>query len=209
MNRIWKTVVLLGCLGTAWAVAISPAAAKGIEAGRLDPSFGRGGKVTISFPAGNTGSAGPQYELPFSFTPGHLEMAKAPGGKTVVAGATKIVRFLANGKLDKGFGSGGVTTVPPPVGAVFVLASAAVDSAGRIVLAGVRRPVPTNSTPDPVLSSATVMRFTPTAALMPALAAAARWSPTSTSRRPKPRAGGTQAPRSVSPIWRSIRKTGS
>ncbi|HEY4779848.1 MAG TPA: hypothetical protein VIH47_09675 [Solirubrobacterales bacterium] len=156
---IWQTALALACLLAACAVASSTAAAKGVPAGRLDPSFGKGGKVTVGFPAGNTGSVGPQYELPFSFAPGHLEMAQAPGGKTVVAGATKIVRFLANGKLDKSFGSGGVVTVPRPVGAVFVLASAAVDSAGRIVLAGVRRPVPTNSTPDPVLSSATVMRF--------------------------------------------------
>jgi uncharacterized delta-60 repeat protein len=159
MERIWKTVVLLGCLVAAWAAASSPAAAKGVAVGRLDPGFGMGGKVTVGFPAGNTGSAGPQYALPFSFTPGHLEMAKAPGGKTVVAGATKIVRFLADGELDKGFGSGGAVTVPRPAGAVFVLASAAVDSAGRVVLGGVTRPVPTNSTPDPVLSSATIMRF--------------------------------------------------
>lgn len=159
-ERIWKTtVLLLSCLLVAWAGASSAAAAKGVAAGRLDPSFGKGGKVTVGFPAGNTGSAGPQYELPFSFAPGHLEMAKAPAGKTVVAGATKIVRFLASGRLDKSFGSGGVMTVPRPAGAVFVLASTAVDSAGRIVLAGVSRPVPTNSTPDPVLSSATVMRF--------------------------------------------------
>jgi uncharacterized delta-60 repeat protein len=159
VQRVWKLALLFACVVAAWALASSAASAKGVPAGRLDPSFGKGGKVTVGFPAGNTGSASPQYELPFSFTPGHLEMAKAPGGKTVVAGATKIVRFLANGKLDKSFGSGGVMAVPRPAGAVFVLASAAVDSAGRIVLAGVRRPVPTNSTPDPVLSSATVMRF--------------------------------------------------
>ena len=54
----------------------------------------------------------------------------------MVAGATKIVRFLANGKLDKSFGNGGVVTVSPPPGTVFVLAAAAVDSSGRTVLAG-------------------------------------------------------------------------
>jgi uncharacterized delta-60 repeat protein len=159
VQRFGKLALLFACAVAAWALASSAASAKGVSAGRLDPSFGKGGEVTVGFPAGNTGSAGLQYELPFSFSPGHLEMAKAPGGKTVVAGATKIVRFLADGKLDKSFGSAGVITVPRPAGAVFVLASAAVDSAGRIVLAGVRRPVPTNSTPDPVLSSATVMRF--------------------------------------------------
>ena len=86
-------------------------------------------------------------------------MAAAPGGKTVVAGATKIVRYLANGKLDPSFGTGGVVSVPRPPGAVFVLAGVAVDSHGRVVLAGLTRPLPTNSTPDPLLSSAAVIRF--------------------------------------------------
>jgi uncharacterized delta-60 repeat protein len=113
----------------------------------------------MEFPAENAGSSGPKYQLPFEFTPGHLEMAAAPGGKTVVAGATKIVRFLANGKLDTSFGSGGVVSVPRPSGAVFVLAGVAVDSKGRVLLAGLTRPLPTNSTPDPLLSSAAVIRY--------------------------------------------------
>jgi uncharacterized delta-60 repeat protein len=97
--------------------------------------------------------------LPFEFRPGHLEMAQAPGGKVVVAGATKIVRYLANGKPDTSFGNAGSVTVPRPPGAVFVLAGVAVDSAGRVVLAGLARPLPSNSTPDPLLSSAALMRF--------------------------------------------------
>src|ERR1700755_876799 len=75
--------------------------------GELDTAFGTAGKVTVPFPAENAGTAGPKYTLPFEFTPGHLEMAKAPGGKVVVAGATKIVRYLANGKPDPSFGTGG------------------------------------------------------------------------------------------------------
>src|SRR4029077_18061953 len=117
------------------------------------------GKVTVAFPAENAGTTGPRYELPFEFTPGHLEMASAPGGKTVVAGAQKIVRYLANGKPDPTFGQGGTVVVPRPPGDVFVLAGVAVDSLGRVVLAGLVRPLPTNSTPDPVLSQAAVMRF--------------------------------------------------
>jgi uncharacterized delta-60 repeat protein len=128
-------------------------------AGQLDTSFGKGGKATVAFPAENAGSVGIKYELPFEFSPGHLEMAQAPGGGIVVAGATKIVRFLANGKPDPGFGSGGSIVVPRPPGSVFVLAGVAVDSYGRIVLAGLARPLPTNSTPDPVLSQAVLMRF--------------------------------------------------
>lgn len=137
----------------------APAKAKTTLPGELDTSFGVGGKVTVAFPAENAGSAGPQYTLPFDFTPGHLEMAAAPGGKVVVAGATKVVRYLANGKPDPTFGTGGVISVPRPPGALFVLAGVAVDSQGRVVLAGLSRPLPSNSTPDPVLSKATVMRF--------------------------------------------------
>lgn len=136
-----------------------PAKTKKVAGGTLDSAFGKGGKATLAFPAENAGSTGPKYTLPFEFTPGHLEMAQAPGGKTVVAGATKIARYLANGKLDPTFGQGGTISVPRPSGTVFVLAGVAVDSYGRIVLAGLTRPLPTNSTPDPVLSSAAVMRF--------------------------------------------------
>ena len=169
MYRGWKTalaavavlcVIFAALTGTALAKQKSPSNAKSKEpAGALDSKFGKGGKVTMEFPAENVGTAGPKYELPFEFTPGHLEMAAAPGGKTVVAGASKIVRYLANGKLDTTFGSGGVVSVPRPSGAVFVLAGVAVDHEGRVVLAGLTRPLPVNSTPDPVLSSAAVMRF--------------------------------------------------
>jgi len=156
LRRIW-TVLLLACLVAAWAAA--PVSAKGLAAGRLDPSFGKSGKATVAFPAENAGDVGIKYELPFEFTPGHLEMAQTPGGAIVVAGATKIVRFRANGKLDPGFGGSGSIAVPRPPGSVFVLAGVAVDAYGRIVLAGLARPLPTNSLPDPVLSQAVLMRF--------------------------------------------------
>lgn len=152
-------VILAAMAGSAFAKPAKTPKAKSAPAGSLDTSFGRGGKVTVEFPAENVGSTGPKYQLPFEFTPGHLEMAQAPGGKVVVAGATKIVRYLANGKLDQSFGSGGAVTIPRPAGAVFVLSGVAVDSQGRVVLAGLTRPLPTNSTPDPLLSSAAVMRF--------------------------------------------------
>lgn len=126
---------------------------------QLDPSFGKGGKTTVAFPAESAGNVGVKYELPFQYTPGHIEMAAAPGGKLVVAGSTKIVRFLPNGKLDRGFGSGGAVTVSRPPGMNFVLAGLAVDSLGRILLAGSARPLPTSTTFDPLISSAAVMRF--------------------------------------------------
>jgi uncharacterized delta-60 repeat protein len=164
-DQIWRVTLLLACLAAASMAVVAPAAAKRsaaaktVAAGRLDKSFGKGGKAAVAFPAENAGNVGIKYELPFEFTPGHLEMAQTPGGGIVVAGATKIVRFRANGKPDPGFGSGGSIAVPRPPGSVFVLAGVAVDSYGRTVLAGLARPLPTNSLPDPVLSQAVLMRF--------------------------------------------------
>jgi uncharacterized delta-60 repeat protein len=149
------------------AVAAAPALAqkpkgkqpaKANVAGQLDPSFGQGGKVTVAFPAETEGDVRVKYDLPYSYTSGHIEMAPAPGGKTVVAGATKMVRFLANGQLDKSFG-GGEVRIQRPAGRNFVLASVAVDSQGRVLLAGTARQMPSNTTPNPLLSSAILMRF--------------------------------------------------
>jgi uncharacterized delta-60 repeat protein len=151
---------LAAMAGTATAARpASPITASAGRAGERDASFGKDGKVTAGFPSESAGSSGPQYELPFEFTPGHQKMAVAPGGKVVVAGASKVVRFLEDGKLDPSFGNGGVVTVPRPAGGIFVLSGVAVDSLGRVVLVGLTRPLPTNSTPDPVISYATVMRF--------------------------------------------------
>src|SRR6201996_370169 len=169
MIRAWKAaisavvVICVGALamvGTATAARpAAPAAAPTGAAGERDASFGNDGKITIGFPSESAGSSGAEFELPFEFTPGHQKMAVAPGGKLVVAGASKIVRYLQDGKLDPSFGQGGVVRVPRPEGGIFVLSGVAVDSLGRVVLVGLTRPLPTNSTPDPVISSATVMRF--------------------------------------------------
>jgi uncharacterized delta-60 repeat protein len=159
MRRIWKTALLLACVVAAWAVASASATAKGVPAGRLDPSFGKAGKAMVAFPAENAGNVGVKYTLPFQFTAGHLVMAPAPGGKFVVAGSTRIARFLSNGKLDPSFGSGGLVTIQRPPGMSFVLAGVAVDSQGRVLIGGSARPLPASTTPDPLISSAMVMRF--------------------------------------------------
>jgi uncharacterized delta-60 repeat protein len=170
MVKVWKAtawVVAVLCLSlaaiTATATAaqpMSPVPATAGKAGQRDAGFGKGGKVTVGFPSESAGSSGPQYELPFEFTPGNQKMSLAPGGKVVVAGAQKIARLLTSGKPDPSFGEDGVVRVARPTGGVFVLSDVAVDSLGRVVLVGLTRPLPTNSTPDPVISSATVMRFT-------------------------------------------------
>lgn len=148
----------VAALTAAPALARKPSGGKSSHAGSLDTTFGKGGKVTVAFPAETEGGVRVKYDLPYSYSSGHIEMAPAPGGKIVVAGATKMVRFLANGKLDKSFG-GGEVTIPRPAGMNFVLASVAVDSQGRVLLAGTARQMPSNTTPNPLLSSAIVMRF--------------------------------------------------
>jgi len=155
---------VLACVLALGAVlAAGPAMAKSgggrALAGRLDPSFSGDGKVLLGFPPENAGAVGVKYTLPFQFNAGQLRMAPAPGGKTVVAGSSRIVRVLRNGKMDRSFGAGGTVTVQRPAGMTFVLGDAAVDSQGRVLLAGTVRPQPTSSTPDPLLSSAAVMRF--------------------------------------------------
>lgn len=169
MIRAWRatvSVAMVICMsaaamvGTATAAQpASPTPAPAGRAGERDASFGNDGKVTIGFPSESAGSSGAEFELPFEFTPGIQKMAVAPGGKIVVAGASKIVRYLEDGKRDPSFGNRGVVRVPRPAGGVFVLSGVAVDSLGRVVVVGLTRPLPTNSTPDPVISSATVMRF--------------------------------------------------
>jgi uncharacterized delta-60 repeat protein len=163
---VWKTLVFLALLGAMAALAAGASAAKkgpkkrsSNEAGRLDPKFGKGGKVAVAFPGEQSGEVGVKYDLPYQFTAGRLEMAPAPGGKTLVAGSSKVVRLLANGKLDPSFGGAGAVEVAGPAGQSFVLADVAADSVGRVVVAGTARPLPTSSTPDPLLSSVVVMRF--------------------------------------------------
>ena len=151
-----KLTLLLTCLLT--ISSASTAAAKG-TAGKLDPSFGAKGKAMIAFPAQSAGNVGVKYEVPFQFTAGRIEMAATPGGKLVVASSTKVARLLRSGKVDHGFGQGGSVAIPPLPGMSFVLASVAVDSLGRVLVAGSARPLPTSTTLDPLRSSAVAMRF--------------------------------------------------
>ncbi len=170
MKRVWTAVLILVCaIACTGPASPATAAKKGAPskqatpkqnlAGSLDRSFGRGGKATVAFPAEDAGEIGVKYELPFQFSAGELAMALAPNGKIVVAGSTKVVRFLRNGKPDPSFGSGGAVTIERPPGQTFVLADVAVDSKGRVLVAGSARPQPTSSTPDPLISSAMVRRF--------------------------------------------------
>ncbi len=87
----------------------APSAARAL-AGRLDPSFGDGGKVTTIIPGGSSVATA---------------LTIQPDGKLVAAGyrgdfATGdfvLVRYAADGRLDPTFGTDGVVTTPITSGA--------------------------------------------------------------------------------------------
>ncbi|HMA37944.1 MAG TPA: S-layer homology domain-containing protein [Chloroflexia bacterium] len=98
--------------------------------GRLDPSFGAGGSMVTTIPG-------------YSATANAV--ALAPDGRIVLAGnaamqglsAVALVRYLPDGHLDAGFGSGGVVTTQLGSGFAGSGANAvAVLPDGRIVIAG-------------------------------------------------------------------------
>jgi len=103
--------------------------------GQLDPGFGKRGTVV-----GRPDRKGLSAFL-------ELGMARQRNGRIVVVGASELVdrestvfyrftvlRYLANGKVDRGFGSGGVATVSPPTGGV--AASAVALPNGRVAVGG-------------------------------------------------------------------------
>jgi uncharacterized delta-60 repeat protein len=66
--------------------------------GRLDPTFGSGGAVTL-------GSVDP---------PGAVSLVRQPDGKLVVAGSKVLTRLHVDGSLDTSFGAGGMASMGIP-----------------------------------------------------------------------------------------------
>ena len=114
--------------GRAAAAHLVPGAgvARFLPDGKLDPSFGVGGKATF---------------LPT--TGGAHALALQPDGKCVVAGDTvtsasfdfALTRLDAAGKLDPGFGTGGTVAIPSGPGADSAY-DVAVDPKGNVVACG-------------------------------------------------------------------------
>ncbi len=91
--------------------------------GRLDPSFGSGGKVTTRFD-------------PFDTYAGAVAVAIQPDGKIIAAGERVLARYNSDGGLDTSFGNGGkIETFPEncycgPVSAI------ALQPDGKIIATG-------------------------------------------------------------------------
>ena len=159
-----KRVLALTCLAVAGAALTASPAAAGSStpdlAGRLDPSFGSGGKVEVAAP--EQAEAG-RYPKGLGFA-----LLAAPGGALGVGWGPTVYRVLANGRPDPKFGQGGRIALEAPDGIEFAPAGIAVDSRGRILVAGTSRsalaqPGPPYH-PEPFPSWVTIARFLPNGA---------------------------------------------
>jgi uncharacterized delta-60 repeat protein len=98
--------------------------------GRLDPSFGSGGRVLTLFPLGGLAPEGA------------LAVATQADGKVVVAGGGgfALARYTVRGRLDPSFGHNGRLLTDfssvPGGGPLGIAASVAVTAEGKIVAAG-------------------------------------------------------------------------
>ncbi|HEX4308024.1 MAG TPA: hypothetical protein VHZ54_18455, partial [Solirubrobacterales bacterium] len=145
MNRLGKVSILCAALCVALAaMAVGAAAAKphggkGAKkekptVARLDPSFGTGGTTTVATPK-------PFNEEGREIDPS-THTAVAPSDKSYVLQGQTVVGFGADGKPDQKFGTHGRVTVKPGPGLVISVNGIAVDSRGRVLVAGTYEPTP-------------------------------------------------------------------
>jgi hypothetical protein len=125
-------------------------------AGHLDGSFGKRGKAII--PVSEDPSALRDLTAP-------MAMAVEHDGRLAVATRHRVY-VLHDGHLDPRFGHSGSAKLVAPPGYRFLLADVAVDSEGRILVAGTSEslagPTPgTPSFPGPPLAYATLYRLLP------------------------------------------------
>lgn len=135
------------------ALTSGAAAAKG-RSGSLDRSFGVHGMETRVV---NPDPEGPLHAF---------QIAPTPGGGVFVLAWRALLRFGPDGRLDPGFGENGQVTVGESSGSEFEPVAIAVDSQGRVLVAGTTSPSPKRGMLSPQAyangppqESATVYRF--------------------------------------------------
>jgi len=141
------------------------------RAGRLDRGFSGDGKAMIALPAEERFNT-VNYALPYEFAPGRITMAKTGNG-IVVANSRAIVEYLGNGRPNPRFGGNGAVPIGRTEGSLFQFADVAIDSQGRILVAGTTKPrtrlgMAGLPLPGPIPSMATIRRYLPNGQLDPA-----------------------------------------
>ncbi|HYQ77542.1 MAG TPA: hypothetical protein VEP91_00345 [Solirubrobacterales bacterium] len=145
-------------LGLALVAALASPAA--LAKGKLDPSFGDGGRALLA-----TALSGTDYTRDGS-------VAEAPDGHVyAVVGERAVFGLLPDGRVDQGFGTGGAIDPFPPGELVHGPVGVAVDPLGRILVAATAMPIepappppaesePPEPVPEPQ-QAIVVARFTP------------------------------------------------
>lgn len=148
MRALLISVAVLGC---------SVLAAPGAQArvGDLDRSFHGDGRLAI--PAARDAI---RDRLEVTRVPS-IPMASAPGpmGELVIANNRRVLRYRADGRPQRRFGGNGRAPIPTPTGMSFELAALAVDSRGRVLVAGTTEP--TEATGGSQNARVSVYRFKP------------------------------------------------
>ncbi|HEX5982833.1 MAG TPA: hypothetical protein VFY69_01365 [Solirubrobacterales bacterium] len=131
--------------------ATAPAAA-----GSLDRSFNGNGRLVIE--AADYKRVGIPLEVTDLALPQTLS-APGPKGELVVVDVRRVLRFRSDGRPQKRFGGDGRVKIPAPSpGMSFQLAGLAVDSRGRVLVAGTTKP--TEATGGSLHARVSVYRFT-------------------------------------------------
>ena len=105
-------------------------------AGSPDRSFDGNGRLVIR--ATNDNARG-NIEVT-RLQPIAMASAAAPHGGLVAADNRRVFRYRADGRPRRQFGGNGRAAIPTPAGQTFQLAGVAVDSRGRVLVAGTTEP---------------------------------------------------------------------
>lgn len=131
-----RTLNLCAVVLLSLTVLTSVAAPAGAESRQAKAHKSRAGKLDRGF-----GKRGKHLSAPYYSTVGgglnsSVWMAWGGGGRIVIAGNGTIERLTPDGLPDRSFGEGGSIHIVPPAGETFLLAAVAVDSQGRVLVAG-------------------------------------------------------------------------
>jgi uncharacterized delta-60 repeat protein len=152
----WRSVRLVAAVAAAATAAILLLPATSLAAaGSLDHSFGDNGRLVIKTARPTNGRTFEVTRLestPMLSTPG-------PKGELVVAENRRVLRYRADGRPQKRFGGNGRAAIRAQAGMSFELAGVAVDSRGRVLVAGTTRPV--GATGGSQYARVSVYRFRP------------------------------------------------
>lgn len=124
--------------------------------GSLDRSFGDNGRLTIK--AARSKSRGAVDVTRLLLIP--MASAAGPKGELVAANDRLVLRYRADGRPQRHFGGDGRAKIPVSPGTIFQLAGVAVDSRGRVLVAGTTKPAGAGVA-ESLAARASVFRFMP------------------------------------------------